>query len=180
VHLTWTTLTELNNYGFFVQRHPSTSQTFADLPGGFVRGLDTSIVEHEYSFVDSLPPSGTLYYRLRQVDLDQTVHFSDTVSVNIVTDVADRAPIQFALLQNYPNPFNPQTEIKFSVDGIDHTVLTVYNTLGEKVATLFDDVAEPGRYYKVRFDGENFASGVYFYRIQSGTRSQLRKFLLLK
>jgi PKD repeat protein len=180
VLLNWRTITELSNHGFYVQRRSSAGQSFADLPGGFVPGHDTSIVEHQYSFVDSLAPVGTLNFRLRQVDLDQTEHFSDTVTVNIVTSVADRAPIQFTLLQNYPNPFNPQTEIKFSVDAIGRTTLNVYNTMGQQVATLFDDIAEPGRYYRIRFDGRNIASGVYFYRIQNSGRSQLRKLVLLK
>jgi hypothetical protein len=89
-------------------------------------------------------------------------------------------PKQFVLLQNYPNPFNPSTEIKFSVEATDRATLEVFNTLGQKVATLFDDVAEAGRYYRVRFSGENLSSGVYFYRLQSGTKSELKRLLLLK
>lgn len=99
-----------------------------------------------------------------------------TISTTSIVEV----PKQFVLWQNYPNPFNPSTEIKFSVEATDRTALEVFNVLGQKVATLFDDVAESGQYYKVRFDGGNVASGVYFYRLQGGTRSELKKLILLK
>jgi hypothetical protein len=97
-----------------------------------------------------------------------------------VQEAGPATPHGFTLGQNYPNPFNPSTEIKFSVETVGRTTLEVSNIIGQKVATLFDDVAEPGRYYKVRFGGANLASGVYLYRLRSGKRSELKKLLLLK
>jgi hypothetical protein len=96
------------------------------------------------------------------------------------TEVVEIAPREFTLPQNYPNPFNPQTEIKFSVERTGLTTLVVYNMLGQSVANLFADVAEAGRYYRVRFDGATIASGVYIYRLHSGDRSLVRRMLLLK
>jgi hypothetical protein len=97
------------------------------------------------------------------------------------TGVAENTvPHEFALFQNYPNPFNPTTEIKFSVGEKGRATLEVFNIIGQKVATLFDDVAEAGRYYNVKFNAENLASGVYLYRLQSGNRVATRRLLLLR
>jgi hypothetical protein len=100
----------------------------------------------------------------------------------ILTSVGDgvAAPIEFRLSQNYPNPFNPSTTIEFSIEQTDRASLNVYNILGQHVATLFDDVAEAGQNYRVTFDGAAFASGIFFYRLQSGARSEMKKLLLVK
>ena len=84
------------------------------------------------------------------------------------------------MLQNYPNPFNPSTEIKFSVEKTSWTTLHLYNILGQSIATLFDDIAEAGKYHRVKVDGTNLASGLYVYKLQSGVKTQVKKMLLLK
>jgi hypothetical protein len=182
VQLEWKTVTEVNNYGFYVERREEATQTFVDLPNSFVAGHGTTLESHNYSFVDNtLTKVGHYLYRLRQVDLDGTKNYSSAVTIDVsVLAVEDVAPMEFKLLQNYPNPFNPQTEIKFSVQITDRTTLEVYNLVGQRVAQLFDDVAEAGRYYKIQFGGKNFSSGVYFYRLESGKSAELRKLILLK
>jgi hypothetical protein len=180
VLLRWTTLSEVNNYGFFVQRRRPEEQSFTQLPNSFVPGHGTTIVPQYYSFTDQTAGVGTWYYRLKQVDLDGTVHYSDAIRVDIVTSVAESAPKVFALAQNFPNPFNPETQIQFSVESMAKTTLVVYDVLGRAVATLFDDMAEPGRFYSVRFDGAGLVSGLYFYKLQNGVRTQSRRMLLLK
>jgi hypothetical protein len=92
----------------------------------------------------------------------------------------ETAPSAFALHQNYPNPFNPTTEIRFSVAEQGRATLEVFNILGQKVATLFDGVAEAGQYYKLKFDAGRLASGVYLYRLQSAGQVQVRRLLLLR
>lgn len=89
-------------------------------------------------------------------------------------------PSRFSLDQNYPNPFNPETNIKFSVEQTGRATLEIFNLLGQKVATLFDNVVEAGYYQTVRFNGANLASGMYFYRLQSGKKSELKKLILLR
>ena len=88
-------------------------------------------------------------------------------------------PIAFMLEQNYPNPFNPSTTIRYGVPDRMHVRLSVYNTLGQQVALLVNEIQESGT-HDVRFAGGNIASGSYFYRIQAGPYSETKKLLLLK
>lgn len=98
-----------------------------------------------------------------------------------VTDVKepDFTPTAFALNQNYPNPFNPTTKISFNllVDG--KTSLSVYNVLGQKVATLIDKELTKGS-HEVQFDASKLSSGVYFYKLESGNNLEIKKMMLLK
>ena len=96
-------------------------------------------------------------------------------------------PFNFRLEQNYPNPFNSTTIIKYQLGsvGTQHAVslllvnLSVYNLLGEKVATLVNKYQQAGR-YSVTFDASHLASGIYFYRMQAGHSSQTKKMILLR
>jgi beta-glucanase (GH16 family) len=85
-----------------------------------------------------------------------------------VTDLKDEShiPVQFELFQNYPNPFNPETIIKYSLPYSSHVSINIYNTLGEKVAALVNEVKQGG-YNEVLFNAANFPSGIYFYKIQA-------------
>lgn len=180
VKLDWATISEVNNYGFYVEKRPVGVLEWRSIDGSFVAGHGTTNVPQHYTFTDNGAFNSATQYRLKQVDLDGSIHFTDPIQVESPTAVPEVAPKVFALLQNYPNPFNPSTEIKFSVETYGHTSLRVYDMLGREVATLFDDVAETGYYYKVKFDASNFASGMYFYRLESGKRHELKKLLLLK
>jgi hypothetical protein len=180
VVLTWTTISETNNYGFYIHRRADNQQDFSELTNSFIPGHGTTLAPQNYSFTDNTARSGTWYYRLKQVDLDGTIHFSDPIRVDLATDVKEIAPMVFSLHQNYPNPFNPESIIKFSVDATAPTALVVYNSLGQEVARLFDDVAEPGQYYCVKLNRQDLASGVYLYRLRSGKRNDVKKLVLLK
>ena len=76
-------------------------------------------------------------------------------------------PASYGLSQNFPNPFNPTTRIHFDIKTEGWTRLTVHNILGERVAELVNGVQPPGS-YEISFDGSCLASGVYFYRLESG------------
>jgi len=89
-------------------------------------------------------------------------------------------PNSFALEQNYPNPFNPSTTINFTLGKASNVKLTVYNLLGQRVATLVDGRMNAGT-QSVVFDASRFASGVYFYRLDAGSNfNSVKKMLLLK
>jgi hypothetical protein len=77
----------------------------------------------------------------------------------------------WTLLPSYPNPFNPTTQIRFTIANRELTIVKVYDLLGREVATLLNEVKEPGR-YTVQFDGSNLSSGVYFYQLRAGTSSR--------
>lgn len=180
VRLDWRTLTETNNYGFEVQKASGQPFNYQSVPNSFVPGQGTTVEPHDYTYTDSAVVSGLWYYRLKQIDLDGTVYFSDGVQVDVLTSVDDRpVPTEFALDQNYPNPFNPSTQIEFALPGAAHVRLEVFNVIGERVAMLVDEVRQVG-YHKVRFDGKSLSSGLYFYRLSAGERSFLRKMVLVK
>jgi hypothetical protein len=183
VRLTWTTLSELNNYGFYIQRSSAPSSGFVDCADNFVRGSGTSLTPKQYAWTEKNMTPGTYYYRLKQADLDGSITMSDPVKVVVETPTGvdnGRGPEVFALSQNYPNPFNPTTRIQFSVEQTAHATLIVYNILGDQVATLFTGTAEAGKSYTVAFDGSNLANGAYFCRLVSGEKTELKKMILLK
>jgi hypothetical protein len=88
-------------------------------------------------------------------------------------------PDAFVLLQNYPNPFNPRTMIQYALPQESQVQLKVFTLLGEEIATLVDAQQEAG-VYRAEFDGANLPSGTYFYRLQAGEFSEVRKLVLLK
>jgi hypothetical protein len=184
VRLDWTTVSETNNYGFEIQRSPENENTYSTLPNSFIPGHGTTNEPQHYMFIDSSAYAARWYYRLRQIDLDGTVHFSDGVSVNILTGVSQQGiPEKFALSQNYPDPFNPTTTIRYQLPQAAHVTLKIYNVLGQEVATLVDGVQDAG-YRSIMWNAVNVSSGVYFYRITAAagttTFADVRKMLVVK
>jgi hypothetical protein len=122
------------------------------------------------------------------LDLVSANYFANTVSillneailpVGVKNDIS-LAPVNFGLAQNYPNPFNPSTKILFILAHKEHAKLVVYNLLGQPVKSLFDGVAEKQKEYSFDFNASHLTSGVYFYKIQTPTRIEVRKMLLIK
>jgi hypothetical protein len=100
-------------------------------------------------------------------------------STSAVDDGRPDLPKAFDLAQNYPNPFNPTTNVRFTIVNRQLTVVKVYDVLGREVATLVNEVKEPGT-YTVQFDGSNLASGVYFYRLSAGSYLATHKMILMR
>ncbi|MBZ0199235.1 MAG: T9SS type A sorting domain-containing protein [Ignavibacteriaceae bacterium] len=165
VSLNWETATEVNNYGFNVERAIINYQLSIInwTKVGFVDGHGNSNSTKNYSFTDNTPPHGVIQYRLKQIDTDGQFEYSDIVEVNV-----GNTPTEFALYQNYPNPFNPSTTIKFTLHEGGLVTLKIYNILGEEVSTLINRVMEAGSYEK-DFNAKALASGVYIYRISAGS-----------
>jgi hypothetical protein len=88
-------------------------------------------------------------------------------------------PSAYSLSQNYPNPFNPSTTIKFDLKESGLVLLKIYDVLGREVTTLLNEVKSAGS-YSINFNASNITSGIYFYKIQSGSFSQIRKMVLIK
>jgi predicted GH43/DUF377 family glycosyl hydrolase len=104
-------------------------------------------------------------------------------SPRVLTGVAEYgdapAARDFHLQQNYPNPFNPTTTIRYAVPQRSLVTLTVFNMLGQQVATLVNGDVEAG-YHEVRFDAAGLASGAYFYRMQAGSYVDTKELLLIR
>ena len=179
VQLIWRTKTEVNNYGFNVERRINEGDWNSI---GFVEGHGNSNSPKEYSFSDKdlFAGGSNFQYRLKQIDTDGQFEYSDVVEVEIV-------PTQFELSQNYPNPFNPSTTIRFSLPQAAQIKLNLYNMIGEQIATLAEGMYETGN-HKVTFNAANLPSGAYIYRIESSDPStgsgqsfvQVKKMILMK
>jgi len=172
VVLSWTTATETNNKGFDVERNGvSLIGNWEKI--GFVSGNGTTTESRSYSYTDRNLTEGKYNYRLKQIDFDGSFKYSNVVEVKV------NIPLKYSLEQNYPNPFNPATKIEYSVaeDGI--VKLTVYNTLGQKVADLVNNEVKAGN-YEVNFDASKLSSGVYYYKIEMNGFVSVKKMMLLR
>ncbi|MDP2301525.1 MAG: choice-of-anchor J domain-containing protein, partial [Ignavibacteria bacterium] len=173
-NLTWSTATETNNKGFSVER--KSGESFETVT--FVNGYGTTVENKNYSFTDEGLNSCTYTYRLKQVDFDGTFAYSKEVEVEIAV------PDQYSLNQNYPNPFNPVTKIEFSLATESKVTMKIFNTLGEEVATLVNNVMPAGM-HNVNFDASKLNSGVYFYSIEAtgsngANFTSVKKMVLMK
>jgi hypothetical protein len=169
--LSWETATEVNNYGFEVQRSVTTDKW--DVLG-FVEGQGNSNSPKEYSFLDSeVSSAGTYSYRLKQIDNDGSYEFSKTIEVNL------GSPIKFELSQNYPNPFNPSTTISFNLAESGRVILKIYNLMGEEITTLVEGFREAG-IHSFSFNAEGYPSGMYLYRLSTNGFTETKKMLFMK
>jgi hypothetical protein len=127
------------------------------------------------------PTAKPTYFDLKaDFSIGGVIYWTDSTRLTLTGIGTEAAlPVRYALEQNYPNPFNPSTKIQFSIVHRQLTTVKVYDVLGSEVATLVNEVKEPGT-YTVQFSGSGLASGMYFYRIQAGTFLQTKKLLLLK
>jgi photosystem II stability/assembly factor-like uncharacterized protein len=106
----------------------------------------------------------------------KTIDGGSVISVN---QISSSIPDKFYLYQNYPNPFNPGTVIRYSINENRFISLKVYNILGNEIATLVNEKQDAG-IYEVQWNGSNYSSGVYYYRIEADGFTETKKMLLLK
>ena len=132
---------------------------------------DSSVLQIEGYWHTGLPPTST------------PTSFSTPTTYNKMTTGIEKneteIPQSFLLLQNYPNPFNPTTVIEYTIINAGMVSLTVYNNLGQEVATLVNKEQTPG-FYEVEFNAQHLTSGIYFYRLTVGSSTQTKKLMLLK
>jgi hypothetical protein len=174
--LVWKTATEVNNYGFEIERSdfafPQTVGSWEKI--GFVAAMGSSAKPHDYSYTDVDLPSGRYEYRLKQISADGSIKYSSVAEAEIGI-----SPSVFALGQNYPNPFNPSTTIRFSLARRGQVSLKILDILGREVATLVNGDLEAGL-HQATFDASRFASGIYLYRVKAGDFSATKKLVLIK
>lgn len=184
VSLEWSTMSEVNMLGFHVERRRDADTEFSEV-GTMISAAGTTTEPQYYSYEDAGVAAGEYVYRLRMVDNDGHVTYSQEISVTVsgVTGVGEETPLAFGLDQNYPNPFNPVTTIRFSLKDAGFVNLKVYDILGREAAVLVNEERQPGR-YAIAFDGAGLPSGTYVYRLISsgsnGTESATGRMVLIK
>jgi hypothetical protein len=124
--------------------------------------------------------TGLIYYSAQRYKLvPRTKADWPNVATSVRIDNNNAVPAEFSLSQNYPNPFNPSTNFRFSVAKSQLVSLKIYDVLGREVATLVNEQMNPGT-YTVQWNASNLSSGVYFYRLHSGSFVQTMKLMLMK
>lgn len=172
VILSWTTITETNNYGFEIEKQTPGSWTKI----GFKSGKGTSKERIDYQF-DYSTTEASLQFRLKQLDTDGSFTYSSILSVEL-------NPVTFSVQQNYPNPFNPSTTISYQLPQKGNVSLTVFDLNGREITQIFNGVEEPGKQVKVwngkSSDGTLVSSGVYFLTIKYQDKVQVKKMVMTK
>jgi hypothetical protein len=169
ITLNWTTASETDNDYFDILRD-------AAIVGRV--GANNSATGSHYSWNDINLDNGRSYeYALIAVSISGV---SEEIATASATPTMTAATItEYALHQNYPNPFNPATSITFDLVDAGTVSLTVYNSLGQTVATLANGHVEAGR-HTVEFNGNDLTSGLYFYRLTASDFTAIRKMVLMK
>ncbi len=170
VTLSWSTASEIDNYGFEIERRQLSS---AWNKVGFVKGHGNSNTCLSYSFIDK-PLNGINFkYRLKQINKNGGFSYGNII------DVVIGIPNRYELTQNYPNPFNPATKIAYNVLSDGMVTLKVYDLMGREVVSLVNENKKAGT-YEVAFNGIPFASGIYFCKMTADNYTGSIKMLLIK
>jgi hypothetical protein len=173
VSLNWTTKTEKNSNKFEIER----LDNLIWINIGSVRASVLSNSPKQYSYVDKNLQTGKYQYRLKMIDNDGTFQYSKIVETEV------SRPKNFGLSQNYPNPFNPETIIRFEIPKASDVNISIYNIVGQKVATLINEFMDAGYYQRAfssNLNGINLSSGTYFYVLKAGNVKMIKKMILMK
>ncbi len=127
-------------------------------------------------FVDS--PNGNIW--VTDFDNNRVLRFDVSSLTDAIELHTSSLPTQYSLGQNFPNPFNSMTQIKFSTNLSGNVELVVYNILGKKVATLFNNNVTANTVYLITFDAKLLSSGIYFYSLITEQGSSVKRMCLLK
>ncbi len=141
--------------------------------------IDSTMTDLQGKFTVSVPGLTELPYitATARDSLGNTSEFSAPVTVTNIEEVS--FPQKFQVRQNYPNPFNPKTMISYQLPLSSEVELSVYNLLGQKIATLVNDKQKAGK-HTYQFDGSDLSSGVYLYRIKAGEFTEVKKMVLVR
>jgi hypothetical protein len=186
VLLEFGTATEVDNYGFSIERTYDSTNISQWISIGFVDGHGNSNSPKDYTFLDeSIYQNGIYYYRLKQIDNDGSYNYIDTTSVlvDFVTSIGENEShtfISVLLSQNYPNPFNPNTIISYSIPELQEIKIAVYDLLGKEVEVLYEGYQYKGLHNILFEPSEKLISGVYIYTLHSKKYSISKKLILIR
>lgn len=160
----------------------STSILFSENHGNSFSELFS--VEHQITGLYKKPNSNLLYVLTRKELLEVNTETKETTSLKKIPvsnePEPSEIPNQITLEQNYPNPFNPTTVISYQLALNSLVRLEVFNVTGRKVAVLVNGERKAAGTHRVTFNAENLASGVYFYRLETGGKTLTQKMVLVK
>ena len=175
VTLNWSTVAEIDNAGFDVERSAAVNsgeENWSKI--GYVKGNGSTSEVTEYSFTDRGLSTGKYNYRLKQVDYNGNFKY-----YRLGSEVVIGVPEKFSLSQNYPNPFNPSTKINYDVPFDSRVELVVFDMTGKEIAKVVNELKTAG-YYTVTFNSSNLPSGVYFYKLIAGNHVETKKMTFVK
>jgi hypothetical protein len=174
IHLSWQTVSETDNARFEVQRTKEGHRQWHTV--GRVEGAGTITESRSYQFVDqNLPYADRFRYRLKQVDVDGTVHYSTPVSVRL-------GVMELTLKPLSPNPVRQQVTVRYALpesEDRQEVRLHLYDTLGRTVRTLEYGTARVGRQQQ-QVDVSGLPSGTYFLRLSTETADRTRKLTIVQ
>lgn len=136
----------------------------------------TGIGTNSYTSANSSGQDSAIYWTLTNPIVEQAVWTTVPIGIN---NISVEIPKEFALMQNFPNPFNPTTNIRFDLPKSAFTSLVVYDMLGKEVAVLLNKNLEAASYV-VDFNAAELPSGIYFYKLQAGDFTSIKKMTLIK
>ncbi|MBS1513802.1 MAG: T9SS type A sorting domain-containing protein [Bacteroidetes bacterium] len=172
VKLNWSTVSELSNSRFDIERKISGSNDWKRV--SHVNGNGTTNQVKSYFYEDKNLAPGKYQYRIKQIDYNGNFEYH-----NLASEVVIGVPNKFSLLQNYPNPFNPVTVISYQLPVDGFVSIKVYDMAGKEVMSLLNSNQNAG-YHTVEFTGTSLASGTYFYTMQAGDFKAVKKMVLIK
>lgn len=186
VQLQWITQSETNVSGFRIYRGNSVQMDQASLLNVFIPATNTSVAQL-YQYTDlEIAQEGVYYYWLENVDLDGSsgIHGPVSVSFSYPEAASPSIPVVSGINSVYPNPFNPSTTIRYGLSQDQNVSLSVYNTRGQLIRTLFSGTLKKGTYNHV-WDGRDnqhrpVSSGMYLLRLNAGQESFSGKLMLMK
>jgi len=179
VKLNWSTGSELNNYGFSVERSVNGEKW---ITAGFVNGHGTTNIRYDYEFSEFGLLPGIYKYRLKQLDYNGNFE-----TYNLNGDIVIDNPGRFQLSQNFPNPFNPVTRINFSIPEESFVKICLYDVSGRLLKTVLNEFKAAGSYTAELSISEfthEISSGVYFYEMSAisgkGQYKDVKKMMIVK
>jgi hypothetical protein len=157
---------------------------------GWVVGGDGNIFKSTDGGVNWIVQTSNCYGNLQSVQfvnqndgwvvgLNGTILHTSNGGVSYIMYYGNEVVTDFSLSQNYPNPFNPTTKINYQIPYTSLVSIKVYDLLGREVASLVNE-EKPAGNYEAEFDGSDLSSGIYFYKIQAGDYTSVKKMILLK
>jgi hypothetical protein len=187
VSIIWITQSETNMIGYHILR--ADENNFANahrISDQLIQAVNFS-TEHSYSYTDQTIMQNTeYYYWLQSAEMDGTIKYFGPIRIKTGETQITPPVIPFTtqLKRAYPNPFNPSTMICFDVAQQERVIIEVFNAKGQKIKTLFDQIANPGS-HQVLWDGTDSnsrksSSGIYFYRMTAGKYTETHKMLMMK